>query len=250
MDIGWARRGAAVVAALGAVHCSTQVQPPRDVLADAWSILEDNGDPHGGYGVSVLSELDAPHQIADGFTLQSPATVTGVQWWGRGEDHDGLVRLFRRVGGHPRSAPAHEFDAEPDSEFAQNFDGTIFRRYTAQIPPTELEAGSYLLSIVDRSARTRWGWAASCEDGCPNGSYDRPGDHARWRPAPFDFAFRLLGCSAPPKRRLLCHCLPGTAQRCYTLELTARAARAHFEHHPGDYPCACTDRRPHGSAAD
>ena len=64
-------------------------------------VLVDNGDPSGGFGTDVLSELSSINQVGDGFELATSVVVQSVEWWGVGSGDDFRLRVFETAGGAP-----------------------------------------------------------------------------------------------------------------------------------------------------
>jgi len=159
--------------------------------------LYDHGDPSGGFGTAVLSELDHVNQVGDGFTLAEDSVIQGVEWWGTGPGNDFSVRIFETTGGIPSATPIADVAVGVIRGTPWGSpDGTVLF-YTVTLPDTALPAGDYALSIVDRPVSDNWFWAASCEDGCEGGSFRRVAEGQDWNVGNWEMSFRLIGIPAP-----------------------------------------------------
>ena len=157
------------------------------------NVVFDNGDPNFGYGVTILSELDSLNQVGDDFTLEKPAKLKDIEWWGDGEGENFRMRIFEVADGIPAPKPLHDIDlgavaGTPDTSFGSE---QLF--YTAKLSNISLDAGDYLLSIVDYTETQPWYWSVSCEDGCEGESFRRSTDGAPWGIGNYEMAFRLRG---------------------------------------------------------
>ncbi|MCP3902970.1 MAG: hypothetical protein GY715_04975 [Planctomycetes bacterium] len=178
-------------AALGSLVVTALVSGVR---ADT---LYDNGDPSGGFGTAVLSELNFVNQVGDGFSLAADSIVQSVEWWGTGSGNDFAVRIFALAGGIPVTVPIADVPVGVIAGTPQPFPGGKLLYYSATLPDIELPVGEYALSIVDRPATDNWFWAASCEDGCEGGSFRRDSESAAWNTGNWEMSFRLLGIPTP-----------------------------------------------------
>lgn len=202
-------------------------------------LLFDNGDPSGGFGVTILSERDSFNQVGDDFSLAGPVVVDRLDWWGDGDGDDFSVRVFEVVAGVPQPLPIYDIDLGTVVGSEESFPGGEHFLYQAELPDVEIGPGTYVLSIVENHGgdETRWFWSASCEDGCEDHSFRRLTDGNAWSVGNWDFAFRLYGSYVGKIE--LCHCVGKTFTACKTLELPSPAIAAHLEHHPGDFVGSC-----------
>lgn len=150
----------------------------------------DNGDPSGGFGTAILSERDSFNQVADDFDLASNATVSHLQWWGSGAGNTFELRIFANPG-TPSNTPLHTVALGSVAGSTVNFGGQDIFEYNADFTTIDLDAGDYLLSIVETSAGDNWFWSASCEDGCEGESWRRADDAGTWDTGNWQFAFVL-----------------------------------------------------------
>jgi hypothetical protein len=170
--------------------------------------------------------------------LASDSTLEEVEWWGVDEGNDFALRIFEIIGGVPQDVPIADVDLGVVVGVPQmiGFGEHLF--YSAPLPNIELDAGDYLLSIVEKTPGNDWFWSASCEDGCEDHSFRRADDTDSWDIGNWDFAFRLLG-TEDDEMVEICHCPGWWPSHCRTLELSPCAATAHIKFHPHDTLGAC-----------
>jgi hypothetical protein len=149
-----------------------------------------------------------PFQVADDFSFASAHSLTDVHWFGAYafENTPGLdsflIRIFPDDGGVPAADPIHEF-AVGDGDRTDT--GLIVAiafnlySYSALLPQTPLDPGTYWLSIVNdlADADDDWYWATS-NDNAGNGR-NRMADDDPWSPLDAELAFALTGDAAIPE---------------------------------------------------
>lgn len=169
------------------------------------SIIFDNGIPDGAGFVPSDYDDSAPGggypfgQAADSFVLSSNSTIRSIEWWGEywpdntpTEPDDFVIRIWKITDGTPSGDPildqhvGHVF-REHSGIYSGPFD---IYAYAVNTSPTELEAGTYLLSVVNNTSADEdeddWFWAASCDAGY---SWIRPDDTSSWINSGSELAF-------------------------------------------------------------
>jgi hypothetical protein len=183
------RRRSAIVSIIRTAICVFAMLSSRLFAAT----IVDNGDPSEGFGTAILSQRDGINQVGDDFELTSSAVLDSIEWWGTGDGNDFAIRIFSIGADGPSATPLVDVDVGVLEGESEEFAGQDYLRYEATLPDIALEAGSYLLSIVEQSEDDRFFWAASCEDGCEGDSFRRPLDGDEWRVGNWAVSFRIFG---------------------------------------------------------
>ncbi len=156
-------------------------------------LVFDNGDPSLGYGVAILSELNAHNQVGDGVVIGQSAWVERIVWWGTGEGNRFRLRGFRTRNGLPESTPRVDLNLGEVVGREVSFGGGPVYEYSADLPRRRVPAGEYAISIVEQGDGIDWFWSASCEDGCESASFRRADDSDDWQVGNWEMAFRIYG---------------------------------------------------------
>ncbi|MAE69242.1 MAG: hypothetical protein CME06_02105 [Gemmatimonadetes bacterium] len=156
-------------------------------------LIFDNGDPSLGYGVAVLSELNAHNQAGDDVAIDQSVWVERIEWWGTGEGNSFRLRGFRTRHGLPESTPRIDLNLGEVEGREVSFGGGPVYEYSVDLPRRRVPAGEYAISIVEQGAGIDWFWSASCEDGCESASFRRVDDADEWGVGNWEMAFRIYG---------------------------------------------------------
>ncbi|MBD2075059.1 PTPA-CTERM sorting domain-containing protein [Phormidium sp. FACHB-592] len=166
---------------LGAALLACSINNPAQA-----AVLFNNGAPN--FQLAIESDFALPVEAGDDFTLTSSNDVTKITWSGLYAAGQAVsvtptidqfsVRIFEFLNDRPAVSPIIAFN-DISVARASNPQSVFFYNYSfAPSQPFTLQAGSYLLSIVNNTeadASLNWFWAASNENGNDLGRF-QPGD--------------------------------------------------------------------------
>jgi hypothetical protein len=202
----------------------------------------DPGTGATGSDLKTTSDGLFPRQIADVFSLQSAAQVTGLSWWGGyfpagtapTEDHF-TVRVFGDIGGNPGSSPLWQFPpGQVDRTTTGLMSGALpVYLYSLNVPsPFLLAAGTYWLSVVNDTTGDpddRWFWSRNGHPTFPVTIRERLADDTAWGPYSFTTiapqAFVVSGVAVPEPRMVAVFVLVGGMLLRSGLRLRSRSPR-------------------------
>jgi hypothetical protein len=170
-------------------------------------LLFDNGPPYGGFSPSDFSYSGtAPFgQSGDKFTLSTDAVITDIEWWGvyfpgtpDTIDDCFTLRVFSLVGTSPEREPLISLAVDPARSGPAYVPGAgNVYDYVSSAPDIHLDAGTYVLSIVNDTPGNvpHWHWATSHD--LTGYSWVRSTDGDSWSLASDELAFNIRGEAVP-----------------------------------------------------
>lgn len=165
-------------------------------------VVFDNGVPNLVNGYHSDFDTSSPSdtvQVGDDFIIAAPGKINHVTFYGAyafdnvpPSSDEFSIRVFPVVGGIPNASPLFDFNHASVSrvDTGDSLAGLDLYRYEASIPVIFLEAGTYLLSVVNDTTGTDsdWYWATS---NAPADSWERDSDGIAWVADANGFAFEI-----------------------------------------------------------